>query len=173
MGVRGAKKWSFDQEKLNIQQIENRNEVNNTNNLEWSRNTRIKRIKEETGVDYTANNTEFETIRDCLSEIKREKIGGKEECLVELDETDVSKRKFNEAGGGSQLYGVLVEFAGRTKPSFLSWQRWYPSLYSTKSLKETLKGRKGAHRRVERLFWVRGQIDATWKNMPQKTLRRP
>lgn len=72
---------------------------------EWSRNTKIKRIIEECETPYKQINAILRVIRKSLREKKIEKIGG-ENCVVEIDETAVTKRKFDRGRKVAALWCV-------------------------------------------------------------------
>ena len=73
---------------------------------EWANNTKIMRIKRETGAKHVAINSIFKIMREPLEKCKRGKIGGSVDCLVEIDGTAVSKRKFNRGRRVSTLWCV-------------------------------------------------------------------
>ena len=58
---------------------------------EWSRNTKIKRIREETELSYKQIHSILSVIRLNIGSNKVKKIGG-QVCVVEIDETAITKR---------------------------------------------------------------------------------
>ncbi|KAF7689118.1 hypothetical protein CDIK_2861 [Cucumispora dikerogammari] len=72
---------------------------------EWSINSKIKDIKREVEVDYCTINSVFRLIRNKLKKEKFNKIGGKG-CVVEIDETAVTKRKFEKGKTNATLWCV-------------------------------------------------------------------
>ncbi|KAF7685266.1 hypothetical protein CDIK_3985, partial [Cucumispora dikerogammari] len=60
---------------------------------EWSLNSQIKDIKRRSGVGYKAINSVLIEIRKKTMNLKFEKIG-RPKCIIEIDETAVTKRKF-------------------------------------------------------------------------------
>ena len=89
---------------------------------EWSINTKIKDIKRETKVDYASINTVFWLIRKKIE--KTDFKNRRPVCIIEIDETAVTKRKFERGRLISTLWCVGGVFrAHKIKSSSLNL-RW-------------------------------------------------
>ncbi|KAF7685461.1 hypothetical protein CDIK_3790 [Cucumispora dikerogammari] len=72
---------------------------------EWSLNSRTKYIKTRLGVGYKTIKSVLIEIRKKTMNIKFEKLGGPK-CIIEIDETAVTKRKFERGRRVSTLWCV-------------------------------------------------------------------
>ncbi|KAF7685462.1 hypothetical protein CDIK_3789 [Cucumispora dikerogammari] len=72
---------------------------------EWSLNSRIKDIKTRLSFGYKGINTILIELRKKIMKLKFEKIGGPK-CTIEIDETAVTKRKFERGRRVSTLWCV-------------------------------------------------------------------
>ncbi|KAF7685709.1 hypothetical protein CDIK_3542 [Cucumispora dikerogammari] len=72
---------------------------------EWSLNSRFKDIITRLGVGYKAINSVLSEIRKKIIKLKFEKIGGSK-CIIEIDETAVTKHKFERGRRVSTLWCV-------------------------------------------------------------------
>lgn len=70
------------------------------------KNTKLKRVREETGLKYAQIHSILKIIRKELKNIKTGKIGGNTDCYVEIDEMAVTKRKFNRGRRAGALWCV-------------------------------------------------------------------
>ena len=104
-----------------------------------------KGIKEETGASYKQINLIFAIIRRIIEKTGNEKIGGGFDCYIEIDETAVSKRKFDRGRRVSSLWcvwggGACIKhkcfFFSTTRPSETNP---HPRELSLSMLKQTLE----------------------------------
>ena len=72
---------------------------------EWCVNTPIKNIKREEGVNSKLVNSVFLIIRESIKKKNKEKLGGVG-CVIEVDETAISKRKYGKGRIGKQFWCV-------------------------------------------------------------------